>query len=215
MNSKLLFSILMITPLFFSCRGPVTTDATRNEAAGTPSPGRGAVVKYNVDTRASVVSWRGSMLLGANAHTGYIYFSRGELMVENDQFAGATLEVDMNTMEDDHHRADNNLIKHLKDPDFFDVKKFPFSSISTSQVESTTGDDKKITGNLTIKGISNPVSFPAKLEITDGMLNANGRLVIDRTKWGVHYKSGKFFDLLADQTMSDSIEFQIKIVARK
>jgi hypothetical protein len=43
----------------------------------------------------------------------------------------------------------------------------------------------------------------------------NSKLVIDRTKWGIRYKSGKFYDLLADQTMSDSIVFHIKIVAKK
>jgi len=47
------------------------------------------------------------------------------------------------------------------------------------------------------------------------MVNANGKVIIDRTKWGVRYKSGKFFNNLADKTISDSIEFNIKIVANK
>jgi hypothetical protein len=53
------------------------------------------------------------------------------------------------------------------------------------------------------------------MEVKDGIVKANGKLAIDRTKWDVRYRSGKFYDNLADQTMSDSIEFQIKIVARK
>lgn len=217
MNSKLSmpFLILIIAPFFFACRGPVTAENTGNAPVNPVSAGNAAVVKYNVDTKESVVTWKGSMLLGSNAHKGYIYISKGELLIGNGQFVGATVEVDMNTIEDENHRADNNLIDHLKNPDFFDVKKFPVSTITTTGVESTGWEDKKVTGNLTIKGITKPVSFPAKIEVRDGIVNANGRLVIDRTKWDVRYKSGKFYDLLADQTMSDSIEFRIKIVAKK
>jgi hypothetical protein len=40
-------------------------------------------------------------------------------------------------------------------------------------------------------------------------------MVIDRTKWDIRYKSGKFYDNLANNAISDSIEFNIKIVAKK
>ena len=136
-------------------------------------------------------------------------------MIENGQLLGGTVEVDMSTIEGDDHRADNNLIKHLKDPDFFDVKKFPISTIAITRVESTNDENKKVTGNLTIKGITHPVSFPAKIEVKDGIVKASGKLVIDRTKWDVRYKSGKFFDNLKDQAIADDIEFNIKIVAKK
>ena len=53
------------------------------------------------------------------------------------------------------------------------------------------------------------------MEVKNGIVKANGKLVIDRTLWDVRYKSGKFYDNLADETMSDSIEFHIKIVAKK
>ena len=128
---------------------------------------------------------------------------------------GGTVEVDMNTIEGDDHESDNNLINHLKDPDFFDVKKFPISTIAITKVASINGENKKVTGNLTIKGITHPVTFPAKMEVKDGIVKANGKLVIDRTKWDVRYRSGKFYDNLADQAISDSIEFNIKIVAKK
>ena len=120
----------------------------------------------------------------------------------------------MNTIEDENHGRNNGLIDHLKDPDFFDVKKFPFSSIAITRVASINVEDKEITGNLTIKGITHRVIFPAKIEVKDGVVKATGKLVIDRTKWGVRYGSGKFFDNLKDKTISDDIEFNIKIVAK-
>ena len=131
-------------------------------------------------------------------------------MIENGQLMGGVVEVEMSTIEDESHRSDNNLIKHLKDSDFFDVKKFPFSTIAISSVASINVEDKEITGNLTIKGITHPVTFPVKMEMKDGIVKASGKLVIDRTLWDVRYKSGKFFDNLKDQAIADSIEFNIK-----
>lgn len=209
------YLILMITPLFFSCREPVKEETKNNAPVSTLSLHIGNEKYIIIDTKESVVTWKGAMQIGSNSHTGYVYISKGELRFEKGQLAGGTVEVDMSTIEDEKHGRDNNLIDHLKDPDFFDVKKFPFSTIAITKVEPINGEGKKITGNLTIKGITHPVTFPAKMEVKDGIVKANGKLVIDRTKWNVRYKSKKFYDLLADQTMSDSIEFHIKIVAKK
>jgi polyisoprenoid-binding protein YceI len=136
-------------------------------------------------------------------------------MIENGELMGGTVEVDMNTIEDKNHGRDNKLVNHLKDPDFFEVEKFPFSTIVITSVTSISGESKKVTGNLTIKGIIHPVTFPIKMEAKEGVVKADGRLVIDRTRWNVRYKSGKFYDNLANQTMSDSIEFDIKMIAKK
>ncbi|OXA88412.1 hypothetical protein B0A66_15810 [Flavobacterium hercynium] len=168
-----------------------------------------------IDTKQSVITWKGSNLVGSNSHTGYIYISQGELIVKNGQLMGGKAEVDMNTIEDEDHGKDNTLVNHLKDPDFFDVKKFPFSTIVLDKATSINGENKKVKGKLTIKGITHPVSFPAKIEVKDEIVKMSGKLVIDRTKWDVRYKSGKFYALLADQTISDSIAFDIKIVAKK
>lgn len=215
MNNKLLipYLILIIAPFFLGCRGPVKEANKNNASANSISLHVGDEKYIKIDTKESVVTWKGSSVEGA--HTGYVYISKGELMIENGQLVGGTVEVDMSTIEGDDHRSDNNLIKHLKDPDFFDVKKFPFSTIAITRVASINAEDNEITGNLTIKGITHPVSFPAKVEVKDGIVKANGKLVIDRTKWDVRYNSGKFYDNLADKTIADSIEFQIKIVARK
>jgi len=212
MNNKL--TLLIIALSFFGCRGPVKEENKNNALSSSLSLSIGNK-KYVIDTKESVVTWKGSMLIGSNSHTGYVYISKGELVIENGQLMGGTAEVDMNTIEDEKHSSDNGLINHLKDPDFFDVKKFPISTIVLTKVTSINTEDKKVTGNLTIKGITHPITFSAKTEVKNGIVKLNSKLVIDRTKWGIRYKSGKFYDLLADQTMSDSIEFYIKIVAKK
>lgn len=215
MNNKISISyvILIIAPLLFGCGGPVKEKNKSNAPVSSLSLHDGNEKYIKIDTKESVVAWKGSSFQGA--HTGYVYISKGELMIENGQLMGGTTEVDMSTIEGDDHRSDNNLINHLKDPDFFDVKKFHFSTIAITRVASINVEDVEITGNLTIKGITHPVTFPVKMEMKDGIVKASGKLVIDRTKWDVRYNSGKFFDNLKDQAIADDIEFNIKIVTKK
>jgi polyisoprenoid-binding protein YceI len=211
MKNKLsiIYLILITTPLVFGCRESVKEEHKNNVSVNPESIGQ----KYSIDIKESVVAWKGFMLIGSNGHTGYVYISKGELMIENGQLMGGTAEVNMNTIVDDKYRSDNNLIQHLKDPDFFDVEKFPISTFAITKVESTNSENKKITANLTIKGITQPVTFPAKIAVKDGIVKMNGKLVIDRTQWNVRYNSGKFYNILADETISDDIEFNINIVA--
>lgn len=176
--------------------------------------------KYLIDKKESVVTWKGSMavvneLFGSRGHTGFVSISKGELMIKKNKLVGGKVEVDMNSIADEKHGTENNLVDHLKSPDFFDVKKFPIATFAITKVASANGENVKVTGNLTIKGITHAVTFPAKIEIKGGIVNANGKVIIDRTQWDVRYKSGKFYDNLADEAISDSIEFDMKIVARK
>ena len=214
MNNKLsiAYLILIIAPFFLGC-GPITGGNKNNASASSISLHVGNEKYFIIDTKESVVTWAGSSVQGK--HEGYAYISKGELMIENGQLVGGTAEIDMNKIEGPGHGRDNNLINHLKSPDFFDVKKFPFSTIVITKVAAVNDENKTVTGDLTIKGITHPVTFPAKTEVKGGIMNAIGKLIIDRTLWDVRYNSGKFYDNLADQTISDSIEFNIKIVAKK
>ena len=194
--------------------------------------------KYIIDTKQSVVIWKGSMLLGAwegsmlrgdGSSTGDVDILKGELLIENRHLVGGAVEVDMNTIEQkfDDQRPHNKL------PAFFDVKKFPVSTFAITKVE-TLNDGKtegrngnmtiegvatiKVTGNLTIEGITKAVTFPANMLFKDGMdgtVVMNGTLIIDRTDWGIDYASEKHFDKSGDGTISDDVKLFMKIVAKK
>lgn len=169
---------------------------------------------YLLDTSHSLITWKGASLNGLNVNAGYMYFSKGEVKIQSGQVIGGTMEVDMNTIEDKNHSSDNKLVHHLKDADFFEVDTFPFATIVIRDVASEHNGLQKITGDLTVKGITHPVNFLAHLSLIDGNVTGDGKLVIDRTKWNVRYKSAKFFKILANQTMSDLIELNITIVAK-
>ncbi|MCQ6958606.1 YceI family protein [Mucilaginibacter aquariorum] len=205
------YFILIIAAFFFGCGGPVR-EKNKNATPSSLSLHVGNGKYKMIDTKKSVVAWKGSSLNGLNTQTGYVYISKGELLIDNSQPVSGTVEVDMNTIEDKKHGRENKLVNHLKDPDFFEVEKFPFTTMVITNIKPIDGGNKKVKGNLTIKGITHPVTFPAKIVFKDGIVEANGRLVIDRTKWDVRYKSAKFYENLANQTMSDSIEFQMRIV---
>ncbi|QKJ29870.1 YceI family protein [Mucilaginibacter mali] len=213
MNNKLLTSylFLIITSFFLGCSA--TGENKNNTSSSSISLHVGDEKYFTIDTKESVVAWTGSGVHGK--HDGYAYISKGELMIENGQLMGGTVEIDMTKTEGPGHATNNNLINHLKGPDFFDVEKFPFSTIVITKSAAINGENKTVTGKLMIKGITEPVTFPARIEIRDGIVKASARLIIDRTKWGIRYNSGKFYDNLADRAISDSIGFQINIVAKK
>lgn len=215
MNNKLwiAYGILILASFFFGCGGPATGNSKSNATASPLSLHVGDDKYFMIDTGESVVAWTGSGVHGK--HEGYAYISKGELRIESGQLTGGTVEIDMDKTEGPGHDRHNGLIDHLKSPDFFDVKQFPYATMAITRVELTNNERKMVTGDLTIKGVTHPVIFPASIEVKDGIAKANGELVIDRTKWGIHYNSGNFLDNLGDRTISDSIEFNIEIVAKK
>lgn len=172
--------------------------------------------KFVIDKKESTITWKCSMAIALKGgHTGFISASKGDLLIEKNQLTGGTIDIDMNSIADEHHNSDNNLIEHLKSADFFDAQKFPISTFDITKVAPAEGGSVKVTGNLTVKGITHEISFPATVEVKDGVVKANGKVTIDRTKWDVRYKSAAFFSSLADEAISDSIEFEMKVVARK
>jgi polyisoprenoid-binding protein YceI len=178
--------------------------------------------KYIIDTKQSAVIWKSSALLGGwegskflgdGSNTGDVDILKGEFLIENRHLVGGTVKVDMNTIE---NFVDQRSLNQL--PPFFDVKKFPVSTFAITKVVTGDRGNIKVTGNLTIEGITKAVTFPAKMEFKDGMdgtVVMNGALIIDRTNWGIDYTSEKYFDKTGDGTISDDVKFFMKIVAKK
>jgi polyisoprenoid-binding protein YceI len=216
MNNKISFPflILIIAPLFSAYLRPVLNES--RASAGIVSRGHSRTEKYVVNQEQSVVKWKCSMVVAdKGGHNGYVSVSEGELTTEKDRLVGGTVEIDMNTIADELHGSKNNLIDHLKSPDFFNVEKFPISTFAITQVEPADGENVNVTGNLTVKGNTHEVTFPANVDVKGRTVTATGKVTIDRTQWDVRYRSGTFFDNLADRAISDEIEFDLKIVATK
>lgn len=166
----------------------------------------------NVDTSKSSVKWLAKKVTGE--HSGTIGIKEGNLVVENGKVTGGKVVIDMNSIVDvDLTDAGYNakLIGHLKSDDFFAVATFPTAELVINKVESN-GNNHTFTGNLTIKGVTNPASFTATAT-TDGKSTVyKGTLTIDRSKYNIKYGSKSFFDNLGDKVIYDEFTLDFSLV---
>ena len=102
---------------------------------------------------------------------------------------------------------------HLKADDFFATDKFPKSTFVITKIDSKGTDQYAVKGNLTIKGITNEVEFPATIKMAKDQLTASAKIVVDRTKFDIKFRSGNFFENLGDKAIEDNFELNVELVA--
>lgn len=166
--------------------------------------------KKVVDTKKSSLTWTGKKVTGE--HYGTIQLQDGWLDVTGGKFAGGSFTIDMTTIVNNDLEGEmkGKLEGHLKSDDFFGVDKFKTAVlvIKSSEAINTTGF--KVSGDLTIKGKTHPVSFTAKEK--DGSYVA--KVVVDRTLYDVRYGSGKFFEGLGDKVIYDDFTLDVVIFTK-
>jgi len=173
---------------------------------------------YRIDVEKSAVNWTGFKLGGS--HNGDLKLSSGVLKTGDDGISGKFI-IDMTSINclDLEGEQKTDLEGHLSAADFFDVEnheKAKFKLNKVSIVRPVEGSDitHKVTGELTIKGKTNPVQFPASIAIEGEMLTANAKLSIDRTLWDMAYGSaGSVVAFLGDKMIYDDIELELNISA--
>jgi polyisoprenoid-binding protein YceI len=169
---------------------------------------------YNVDAAKSTLNWKAEKLTGF--HEGTISLKSGSLKIANDKVTSGSFVINMSTIvSTDLTDAEYNkkLVGHLSSPDFFDVAKFPEAVFTITKPVDVSKSVTEIHGNLTIKGISKPLSFKAVVK-KDGnsyVFNANS-IVVDRTLYNIKYGSGSFFSDLGDKVIYDEFTIKLKLV---
>tara|TARA_B110000444_G_C18814856_1_gene584578 strand:- start:1311 stop:1904 length:594 start_codon:yes stop_codon:yes gene_type:complete len=169
-----------------------------------------------VDAKNSTVKWIGSKV--TSSHEGNISIQKGVLMIDHGTLVGGQFSIDMNSIScSDIESAKKNkyLVDHLKDEDFFNVNNFSVATITIKYAVKGKGNIYKIVADLTIKGITHPVSFAAEVMINGLNYSAKANIKIDRTKWDIKYNSGNFFKNLGDKMILDEIEFDISLLSAK
>lgn len=174
-------------------------------------------LRYKSDTQKSKVLWYGYYLFSFGEHYGSIDLSKGELIVKGNEVVGGEFEIDMNSIVNiDMGEDGKGLSEHLKGDDFFAVHQFPKAQFKIEKIKKLddvrAGDpDVEVTGLLTLKGITLPITFPAVIQITESEVLAKGKLKFDRTKWNVRYGSGKLFGDVGDNAISDAIGIDLNL----
>ena len=177
--------------------------------------------KMTVDAKASRVEWGGEKVTGK--HNGTLDLKSGTVETSAGRLTGGTFTLDMNSitvldLKDAEYNA--KLLGHLKSDDFFSVTQHPTAQFLITSVAPVKGaaagqPNYSVTGDLTIKGITNRVSFPATITTSAGQLTAVGTTKVDRTKYDIKYGSGSFFDNLGDKAISNDMTITFNVVARK
>jgi len=150
---------------------------------------------YVLNEETSVAEWKGAM--PDNANTGSFAVKSNDLEVENGKVTGGSFTIPITSIKNFNlpDAVKPQLLEHLKSADFFNVAIHPEASFKITKVQPYAGKDTAaiaganflVTGDFTMIGRTNPVTFPAKIDVTGKTLNAEAKFSIDRTKWGMTY----------------------------
>ncbi|WP_341226887.1 YceI family protein [uncultured Arcticibacterium sp.] len=164
----------------------------------------------NLDLAASTVEWTGVML-GVKEHTGNVTITEGSVDITDGAVSGGNFVVDLTTIVPtdtvyDENSTKEKLVGHLSSPDFFNVEEFPSASFEITGVAGTT-----VTGNLTVRGVTNEETVEDVEIVTVGdVTNIKGNLTFDRKKYDVS------FDVpVKEMVISNDIQLSINLVAAK
>ncbi len=171
---------------------------------------------YVIDNVASKVNWEAKKVTGK--HHGTISFENGSISATQNIISEGILVINMKTIIDEDLTDvgyNKKLVGHLSSEDFFFVDKYPESKMVIKKVTSVSGIDFKFLADLTIKGVSNPIEFNAKISQNGDQLYAEGVMIINRAKYGIKYGSSSFFQGLGDKVIYDDFTLTFHVVATK
>lgn len=168
---------------------------------------------YAANVETSKLNWKGFKPTGT--HNGTVGIKEGNLVVSGGMLTEGNFTFDMTAITvldipaDD--KGNGKLVGHLKSPDFFDTENNPTATFKITSVEGST-----VNGDLTIKGITKPISFPVSLTTADSGISLKSEpFKIDRTLFGIEYKSKSVFDNLKDKFINDEFEISFEVNASK
>jgi polyisoprenoid-binding protein YceI len=204
-----------------SCNSDKAAEATTGEAQEVTANGAGETVALD---SGSTVAWRGFKTYVQSEHLGTVNVQEGTFEVGDGKLVGGTITIDMNSItntdiEDEGKRG--YLEGHLKSQDFFFVDSFPTAVFEIVEVLDPSEATKysTVTGNLTIRGATNSITFPADVVVgEEGVKFMAPTFSIDRTLWGAKFHDrddATIAESLKDDLIDHSIELTIKVKATK
>jgi polyisoprenoid-binding protein YceI len=170
---------------------------------------------FEIVSAQSNIDWVGRKVTGA--HNGTIGIKVGSLTFKNGKLSLGNFIIDTTSIKilDVTDPATNEqFASHLASDDFFNSKQYPEANLVIKSAEPKGNSNYHIEGDLTIKGIVHPIGFDAQVEYTDGKVTASGKIVIDRTKYGIRFRSGNFFKDLGDTLIYNDIDLNVNITAK-
>lgn len=211
---KIVFPLLIIVFLV-SCN--TRSDAEKVKAREAKKAAVGSGEEYNLIAEASDLRWKGIKPTGE--HVGTVDITTGKVSADEGKITAGHILINMTTIvNEDITNPERNakLVNHLKSEDFFHVSEFPTAAFEFVSVEKIENADTpaeggivpthNVTGNLTMRGTTKSITFPARIESEGNkILVLSNPFAIDRTKWNVNFKSKSIFAELRDDFIHDDI----------
>lgn len=166
--------------------------------------------KLKIEGAQSTIEWVGRKVTGS--HNGTITIKEGELVFSGNTLMAGRFVADTTTikiLDITDLETNAQFAGHLASDDFFSSHKFPEATFEIAFVT-----DNHVEGNLTIKGITHPVGFDATINFEEDTVTATGKLVIDRTKYEMKFRSGNFFTNLGDTLIYNDFELNVSVTAK-
>mgnify|MGYP000333138397 FL=1 len=212
---KSILAIALIAITAVSCKSE-KNKVTANEEVKDVKKVENVINSYKANVSESTVTWKGNKPTGS--HNGVVSISHGLFDIENGVIKSGEFVIDMTSISCLDLEAGNGKEKlegHLKNEDFFDVAKFPTAKFEIASSEMKEGK-LNVTGNFTLRGTTKSITIPATLTEKEGVANFKSDVFsIDRTDFGVTYKSKKLDAALKDKFINDLMEISFDIKAQK
>jgi polyisoprenoid-binding protein YceI len=170
---------------------------------------------FKIAVAESNVNWIGKKVTGA--HNGAITIKEGQISFNNGALSGGNVVIDTTSiiiLDVTDPATNAQFAGHLASDDFFSIEKYPTAHLEIITVTKLTNISYHVDGNLTIKGITHAIGFDVEVATKGNTLHVSGKILIDRTRYNMKFRSGNFFKDLGDTLIYNEFELHVNITAK-
>ncbi|MHB9858832.1 YceI family protein [Streptomyces sp. YIM S03343] len=148
--------------------------------------------EYTLDPAHTTIGFVARHAMVTNVKGKFIDFS-GALHLDGSDPAKSTASIDVKMESIDTGNADRD--GHLKSADFFKTDEFPVMTFRSTKAEALGGDDYRITGDLSILGVTKPITIDlefngaAKDPFGNERVGFEGKAELLRSEWGLTWNA--------------------------
>ncbi len=167
---------------------------------------------FKINAKASVLNWKGERITG-EFHLGTVDIKSGNIKAIDGNIVSGEMILDMTSMKESKPESEETTIVvmgYLQSERFFNTDKYPVALLTIKgEIED------KLICDLTIRNVKKEVFIPFSKSIKNDTLRAIANFKIDRTNWGIDYRSAKNYKDIGMMAIKDSISFNTSIYALK
>ncbi|TDQ19536.1 YceI-like domain-containing protein [Algoriphagus boseongensis] len=238
-TTKQIGFFLAAAMITFACSKPASDTIETSEAQEVAMAEGQELTLVPTETK---ISWAGYKPTGR--HFGKIPATEGVITVNGDQITAGKFTFDITGLKIEDIPAEDEsygkLFGHLQSADFFDAANHPTATFEITSVEPFAAGDVVsnkeeftteftpksdsdltpanpthwISGNLTMRGTTKNIKFPATVAMENGKLMAKAGFNIDRTAWGLSYgDEATAVDKAKDKFIYNTVSLELDVTA--